>query len=144
MTLAPVTMDLRPGPVCSVCPLRPGCGKICEVIEGLLPSPERGRVDPEDLPRLYLGMQLTRALLDNTHLLTQRQQQVVQLYYRESLQQYEIAEKLKVTQQAVNDSLKRARLAVGNFLKDGGDPATSPANNSSAGGVDSEQGPSLE
>jgi len=46
-----------------------------------------------------------------------RQQQVVQLYYRESLQQQEIADRLKVTQQAVADALVRARRAVGKHFE---------------------------
>ncbi|MGE3166343.1 MAG: sigma factor-like helix-turn-helix DNA-binding protein [Planctomycetota bacterium] len=110
--------ELRPGPVCSVCPLYDGCLEICSVIEDLLPSPERGRVDQEDLQRLYLGMQLTRALLDNEHLLTDRQREIVRLYYRESMPQVEIAEELHITQQAVNDALHRARLTVGKYLKE--------------------------
>ena len=36
----------RPGPVCRVCPLRSSCRSICEVIEAILPSPERGRTRP--------------------------------------------------------------------------------------------------
>lgn len=110
--------ELRPGPVCSICPLYDTCHEVCTVIEELLPSPERGRVDPEDLPRLYLGIQLTRALLDNEHLLTDRQREIVRLYYRESLPQVDIAEQLGITQQAVNDSLHRARLTVGKYLKE--------------------------
>ena len=101
------------GPVCSRCPVRSGCLKICDLIENLIPSMEKGRVDSEDLPRLYMGIRTVNVLLENTHLLTPRQQQVVQLYYRESLQQQEIAERLRVTQQAVADSLVRARRAVG-------------------------------
>ena len=110
----------RPGPVCRVCPLRSSCRSICEVIEALLPSPERGRVDAEDLPRLYSGIRMRRALLDYSHLLTEKQQEVVRLYYRESLQQHEIAERLGVTQQAVHDSLRRARKTIGDRVLRGG------------------------
>ena len=113
------TVKLKPGPVCSVCPLYDSCRKICEYVEDLLPSVERGRVDAEDLPRLYMGIRMTNALLDNLTLLTSRQQEVVRLYYRESLQQHEIAELLHVTQQAVHDALQRARLTVGRALKRG-------------------------
>ncbi len=101
------------GPVCSRCPVRSGCMKICDLVENLIPSMEKGRVDAEDLPRLYMGIRTVNVLLDNIHLLTPRQQEVVQLYYRESLQQQEIAKRLHVTQQAVADSLVRARRAVG-------------------------------
>ena len=101
------------GPVCSICPVRSECPKICDLIENLIPSMEKGRVDAEDLPHLYMGIRTVNVLLENTHLLTPRQQQVVQLYYRESLQQQEIAQRLKVTQQAVADALVRARRAVG-------------------------------
>ncbi|OUU23022.1 MAG: hypothetical protein CBC13_06705 [Planctomycetia bacterium TMED53] len=101
------------GPVCSRCPVRSGCNKICDLVENLIPSMEKGRVDAEDLPRLYMGIRTVNVLLENTHLLTPRQQEVVQLYYRESLQQQEIAERLRVTQQAVADALVRARRAVG-------------------------------
>ncbi|MGA1780006.1 MAG: sigma factor-like helix-turn-helix DNA-binding protein, partial [Planctomycetota bacterium] len=48
-----------------------------------------------------------------SHILTERQQEVVRLYYRESLQQHEIASLLGVSQQAVHDSLRRARKTVG-------------------------------
>ena len=109
----------RPGPVCRVCPLRAGCRAICEVIEAILPSPERGRVDAEDIPRLFSGMRMVRALLDFAHILTERQQEVVRLYYRESLQQQEIATQLGITQQAVHDSLRRARKTIGERIVQG-------------------------
>lgn len=64
-----------------------------------------------------MGIRLTNAILDHVEILTDRQRQVVQLYYREAMQQQEIAEQLGITQQAVNDSLKRARLAVGRYVK---------------------------
>ncbi|MDE0958582.1 MAG: hypothetical protein OSB12_08095 [Planctomycetota bacterium] len=101
------------GPFCSICPVRSGCGKICDLVENLIPSMERGRVDSEDLSRLYMGLRSVNVLLDNIEMLTPRQQEVVRLYYRESLMQQEIAERLKVSQQAVADSLVRARRAVG-------------------------------
>ena len=59
----------------------------------------------------------TRAILDNEHLLTPRQREVVRLYYREQLQQKEIGIILGITQQAVNDALDRARRRIGEFLK---------------------------
>ena len=79
------------GPVCSRCPIFSQCLKVCDLIENVIPSMEKGRVDAEDLPRLYMGIRTVNVLLDNIHLLPPRQQQVVQLYYRESLQQQEIA-----------------------------------------------------
>jgi hypothetical protein len=112
-------LPLRPGPVCRVCPLRATCRSICDVIEALLPSPERGRVDAEDLPRLHAGMRLRRALLDWMHILSPHQQEVVRLYYRESLMQNEIAARLGVSQQAVHDSLRRARHAIGEQILHG-------------------------
>lgn len=78
---------------------------------------ETGRVDHEDLERLYRGKLMTQAILDNVHVLTGRQQQVVQLYYRENRQQREIAELLKITQQAVGDALARAKSTLGKRLK---------------------------
>ena len=78
---------------------------------------EAGRVDHEDLMRLCQGMSMTRAILDNVDILTDRQQQVVQLYFRENFQQQQIAERLGISQQAVGDSLARARTAVGKKLK---------------------------
>ncbi len=79
---------------------------------------EAGRVDHEDLLRIYQGRLMTHALLDNIHVLTQRQQNVVQLYYRETLPQAEIAKRLGISQQAVADSLQRARNAVSKKLRD--------------------------
>ena len=103
--------------MCFNCPLRRTCLQICGYVEAQLPSMEAGRVDHEDLPRLYEGIIMTRAILDNAGILTRRQQQVVQLYFRENLQQQQIAERLGISQQAVGDSLARARAAVGRKLK---------------------------
>lgn len=89
---------------------------ICHYVEAKLPSLEAGRLDHEDLERIYQGRIMTHAILDNVHLLTARQQQVVQLYYRENRQQREIAELLSITQQAVGDALTRAKTTVGNHL----------------------------
>ena len=103
--------------MCHECPLRRTCSNICSYVEFQLPSMESGRVDHEDLERLYQGRLMTRAMLDNVHVLTHRQQQVVQLYYRENRQQREIADQLKITQQAVGDALARAKSTVGKKLK---------------------------
>ena len=103
--------------VCYRCPERPTCTEICADVEDILPGMDQGRVDPEDLPRLWRGIMFTRAILDNEHLLTRHQQDVVRLYYREQLQQKEIATLCGVTQQAVNDALEKARLRIGQFLK---------------------------
>lgn len=83
----------------------------------MIPSMEQGRVDYEDLARIYQGRIMTHAILDHIDLLTPRQQQVVQLYYRENKQQREIAELLTITQQAVGDALQRARATVGKKLR---------------------------
>lgn len=101
------------GPVCRSCPIRSGCHQICDLVENVLPSMEKARVDAEDLSRLFMGIRTVNVMLDNIEMLTPRQREVVQLYYRESLMQQEIAEKLQVSQQAVADSLVRARRAVG-------------------------------
>ena len=103
--------------MCYQCPLRRTCIQVCEYVERLLPSPERGRLDFEDLERLYQGRVMTHALLDNVDLLTERQRQVVQLYYRENMPQEEIARTLSITQQAVHDSLTRAKRTIGEKLK---------------------------
>ena len=103
--------------MCYNCPLRRTCGQICSYVEIQLPSLEAGRVDHEDLPRLYEGMVMTRALLDAAGTLTKRQEEIVQMYFRENLQQKQIAEALGISQQAVGDSLARARATVGKKLK---------------------------
>jgi len=103
--------------MCFHCPLRRTCIQICEYVENLLPSMERGRLDYEDIERLYQGRIMTHALLDNVDLLTERQRQVVNLYYRENKQQEEIARELSITQQAVHDALVRAKTAIGKKLK---------------------------
>jgi RNA polymerase sigma factor (sigma-70 family) len=103
--------------MCHDCPLRRTCPSICQYVELELPSVEAGRVDAGDLERIYQGRIMTHALLENAEILTERQQQVVQLYYRENLQQREIAEALKISQQAVGDALVRAKAAVGKRLK---------------------------
>ena len=77
---------------------------------------ETGRVDPEDLERIYQGRIMTQAILDNAEILSERQQRVVQLYYRENRQQAEIAEILSISQQAVGDALARTKSSIGKHL----------------------------
>ncbi len=103
--------------MCYHCPLRRTCLKICEYVENLLPSPETGRIDFEDMERIHQGRIVTHALLDNMDLLTDRQHEVVQMYYRENQQQEDIARTLAITQQAVHDSLARAKRTIGEKLK---------------------------
>ena len=103
--------------MCHDCPLRRTCSQICIYVESQLPSLESGRVDHEDLERIYQGKFMTHAILDSVETLSDRQQQVVQLYYRENLQQKEIAEILSISQQAVGDALARAKATVGKKLK---------------------------
>jgi predicted DNA-binding protein YlxM (UPF0122 family) len=78
---------------------------------------EQGRVDYEDLLRLYQGRLMTQAVLDNIEVLTSRQLEVVNLYYRNVLSQKGIADQLGISQQAVADSLQRARNAVSSKLR---------------------------
>ncbi len=103
--------------MCHECPLRRTCPNICEFVELQLPSLEAGRVDHEDLERIHQGRIMTNALLDNVDVLTNRQKQVVEFYYRENLQQVEIARTLSISQQAVGDALARAKLTIGKKLK---------------------------
>ena len=105
------------GITCPECKVREICREICAPVEAVLPSMEQGRIDFEDLPRLWRGRIVTRAILDNTHILTELQQKIVQMYYRESLLQKEIGESLKITQQAVGDHLQRIRAKIGKALK---------------------------
>ena len=103
--------------VCYTCPLRETCTEICAEVSAILPSMDQGRVDPEDLSKLWRGIMFTRAILDYDYLLTKKQRDVVRLYYREQLQQKEIATIFGVTQQAVQDALEKARRKIGEFLK---------------------------
>ena len=102
---------------CGKCPDFARCLMIFWWVEGLLASMEQGRLDFEDLSRIFEGRVITNLILSNTHLLTPRQQEVAQLYYRENKKQREIADALKITQQAVTDCLTRARAAVGDKIK---------------------------
>ena len=104
-------------PMCHDCPLRRTCAQVCAYVEVHLPSLEAGRVDHVDLERIYQGRIMTQALLDNMDILTPRQREVVQLYYRENHQQADIARKLGISQQAVGDALARAKASVGRKLK---------------------------
>jgi len=105
---------MRDAPVhcndCRTCPIYARCRAICEKIEALIPSMERGRVDYEDLPRIYEGRIVTNLILDNEDLLTDRQREIVRLYYRESLMQEDIGHTLSITQQAVAAALKAVRM----------------------------------
>jgi len=95
---------------CRACDIRERCRIVCEAIEAILPSMEQGRVDFEDLPRIYEGRIITDIILDNEDLLAPRQREIVRLYYRESSNQEEIGAVLGITQQAVADALKAVRL----------------------------------
>lgn len=97
--------------------MRTSCTEICDPVERMLPSMEAGRIDHDDLERIYWGIVTTHAILDNVHLLTARQQLVVELYYREGRLQREIAAILSITQQAVHDALMRAKKTIGEKLK---------------------------
>jgi predicted DNA-binding protein YlxM (UPF0122 family) len=95
---------------CRTCGINDRCRAICETIEAILPSMERGRVDFEDLPRIYEGRIITHLILDNEDILAPRQREIVRLYYREASNQEDIGTALGITQQAVADSLKAVRL----------------------------------
>lgn len=102
---------------CRTCPVRPRCTQICDDIELQLPSMETGRVDHEDLPRLYAGMVMTRIILDHEDDLTERQREVVRLYYREAHEQKEIAAMLGISQQAVSDHLEAVRTRLWSLFR---------------------------
>ncbi len=95
---------------CKTCDIRERCRTICETIGALLPSMEQGRVDYEDLPRIYEGKVVTNLILDNEDLLAPRQQEIVRLYYRETMKQADIGSTLDITQQAVAAALKAVRM----------------------------------
>ncbi len=97
--------------------IRDRCIDISNNLERFLPGMEQGRVDPEDLPRLWIGRITTHLILDYEDRLTARQQQVVQLYYRESLLQREISERLSISQPAVNKILADVRRKVWKLYK---------------------------
>ncbi len=94
---------------CNDCPIRERCERICDTIEETLPSMERGRVDFEDLARIHEGRIVTNLVLDNEDILTERQSEIVRMYYRENMLQGQIGASLGITQQAVADSLKSVR-----------------------------------
>jgi DNA-directed RNA polymerase specialized sigma subunit len=94
---------------CPTCSIRAQCTAICDDVESQLPSMETGRVDYEDLQNLYVGRIMTRIILDNEDSLTDKQKEVVRLYYRESMLQKEIAIELGISQQAVSDHLEAVK-----------------------------------
>jgi predicted DNA-binding protein YlxM (UPF0122 family) len=97
------------GHTCPTCPVRDACNKVCDTVSEILPSMESGRVDYEDLEKLAAGRLMTRIILDNEHLLTDRQGEIVRLYYRETMLQKEIATELEISQQAVSDTLQAVK-----------------------------------
>lgn len=100
------TIDCRSCPTCNI---RSQCNAICDDLETHIPSMETGRVDYEDLQNLYVGRIMTRIILDNEDSLTDKQREVVRLYYRESKLQKDIATELKISQQAVSDHLEAVK-----------------------------------
>lgn len=101
---------------CITCSHRCGCIAPCAILENMLPSMEQGRVDFEDLPRIFQGRAETSEILNFEEFLPDAQREIVRLYYREGLFQREIGQILNVTQQAVNDYLRRIRRKVGKHL----------------------------
>lgn len=103
--------------ICEACQKRAFCTEICPAVESIIPSMEAGRVDAEDIPRIMEGRSYVNTLLSNVNLLTQHQRIVVRQYYREGLQQEEIARLSGVSQQAIADCINKARARIGKKMK---------------------------
>ena len=109
--------------VCRDCPKRDSCCEICNDLERLLPSMERGklhggRIKTEDLKELVRRMAAVRTILDYRDRLSGRQRQVVDLYYNEGLTQREIANRLGIAQKNVCEYMKRALRKIAKWAKE--------------------------
>ena len=102
---------------CNTCAKRENCNTICNDVENSLPSMEKARIDAEDIRKLLNGKIETSIILDYSDVITEKQRKIVDLYYRENLQQKDIAQCLAISQQAVNDTLTRARIKIGKVSK---------------------------
>lgn len=104
---------------CAHCLLRPFCCAICKTVEDLLPGIDAGSVHDRQPGDIVEGRSITTTVLNHEQhrCLTEIQREVVRLYYRERLSQPEIAERLCITQQAVNDRLQKARYNIGQCVK---------------------------
>jgi len=99
--------------VCSDCPKRDECRRICPELKKLLPSMDRGRLNygrcsPEHLKRLVHNRWVTQSILDWRHILTGRQRQVLDIYYNEGVTHDAIARRLGIAQKNVTTYLQRA------------------------------------
>lgn len=105
---------------CSGCPKYEHCSSICEKIEKLLPSMERGKlhggkIKTEDLKELVRRIAMVRTILDYRGKLKGRQKQVVDMYYNDGLTQSEIAKRLGIAQKNVCEYMKRALRKIGKW-----------------------------
>lgn len=108
---------------CSNCPKRDSCKKICERLEKMLPSMERGKlhggkIKTDDLKELVRRMGVVRTILDFRDRLSGRQRQVVDMYFNEGLTQSEIAKRLGIAQKNVCEYMKRAFRKIGKWAKE--------------------------
>lgn len=103
---------------CADCPRRDVCTEICEAVENQLPGMGSGTKNEVDLRQLIAERAAVRRILDYEHsgALSQGQREIIQLYYRRSLDVNEIAKMLNISQQAVSDRLKKLRAKLSTLV----------------------------
>lgn len=100
---------------CNDCDKRDVCTEICPVIEAQLPGIQAGEVHDQTPEDILWGRIVTQIILDyeRHYKLSDPQKEVLNLYYRQGLEEPEIAKVLGIKQQAVNNRLQRARKRIG-------------------------------
>ena len=108
---------------CDQCPKRPACKAPCELLEAVLPDPNRGyeHIFPTRSQAQLLKIVRRKATADtlraHAHLLTAAQRRIFDLYYIEGLSQADIALHLNLRLNSVEESLRSSRLRIGRWLK---------------------------
>ncbi|NUQ34925.1 MAG: sigma-70 family RNA polymerase sigma factor [Planctomycetaceae bacterium] len=115
---------------CNDCPKRRSCREICPAMEAKLPKEWDGRDSifddrpdrAERVENMLMNRVLIRRMLDHRECLTPAQREVFDLYYNDGLSQYQIAEKLGIRRNTVDEHLVRARERIARAAKgDDGD-----------------------
>jgi RNA polymerase sigma factor (sigma-70 family) len=103
---------------CADCPRQAECTEICEDIEDMLPGMGAGTKNEVNLRQLIAEKAAVHRILDweNSGELSQGQREIINLYYRRSLDVNQIAKRLGITQQAVSDRLKKMKVRLSKLV----------------------------
>lgn len=110
--------------ICESCPKRAKCRDVCDAVESMLPKPWTGQEwmfhcdDPlAAVEQFMVNRDAVLTMLAHRDVLTKKQREILDLYYTWGLPQQEIADKLGVRRNTVDEHLARARARILKHVK---------------------------